>query len=152
MHAWESLYANSAALRTLVGFVHVGGLIVGGGCAIAADRATLAAYRRRGSDRRSELDGIRSAHRVVIGGLIAVMASGVLLLGADLDTYLHSWVFWVKMGLVALLLVNGAALRRLAGRDADDDARWRLLAYTSGVSLSLWLLTTLAGAALPNVS
>jgi uncharacterized membrane protein len=147
---WEHLYSNSAVLRTLIGFAHIAGLVIGGGMAIVADRATLRAYRR-GEDRGAELATIRSAHRVVIGGLAVVAVSGVLLLAADLDTYLHSRIFWIKMGLVALLLINGAALRVFAGSAEADDRRWRQLAYAAGVSLSLWLLTTLTGAALPNV-
>jgi len=150
VHAWESLYSNSAVLRTLIGFTHVAGLLLGGGCAIVADRATLRAYRR-GTDRTVELATIRSAYRVVIGGLALVTLSGTLLLAADLDTYLHSRVFWTKMALVGLLLVNGLVLRVFAGTAAIEDARWRRLAYAAGISLSLWFLTTLTGAALPNV-
>jgi uncharacterized membrane protein len=150
VHAWVSLYANSAVLRTLVGFAHVAGLLVGGGRAIVADRHTLRAYRRR-VERTGELTAIRSAHRDVIGGLLLVSVSGALLLAADTDTYLHSWVFWTKMAFVVLLLANGAALRLLAARASADDTRWRPLAYAAGVSLCLWFLTTLTGAALPNV-
>ena len=151
LNAWASLYANSALLRTLIGFAHIAGLVVGGGCAIVADRATLKAFRRGSTSRDAEIDGIRSAHRVVLAGLALVMASGVLLLGADFDTFIRSKVFWIKMGLVALLLLNGAALARLGAAPALDDRRWTRLAYVSGFSLALWLLTTLTGAALPNV-
>ena len=38
---WTAVYSNHAVLRTAVTFAHVGGLVGGGGCAIAADRATL---------------------------------------------------------------------------------------------------------------
>ena len=41
MTSWGSLYANHAALRTLVEFVHVSALIIGGGLAIVSDRALL---------------------------------------------------------------------------------------------------------------
>jgi hypothetical protein len=151
VHAWEALYSDSAVLRTVIGFVHIAGLVIGGGCAIAADRATLIAYRRRAGSRGVELSTIRAAHRVVIAGLVAVSLSGALLLAADTGTYLYSRVFWLKMGLVAMLLANGAALRIFASRADEHGAGWRPLAYTSGLSLALWLLTTLAGAALPNV-
>ena len=151
LHAWESIYANSAVLRTLIGFVHIAGLVVGGGCAIVADRATLRAYRRSAANRAAEIDGIRAAHRVVLAGLAAVMVSGVLLMSADFDTFVHSRIFWVKMGLVAMLLLNGALLSRLGSTAAVNDAQWKRLAYVSGFSLALWLLTTLTGAALPNV-
>jgi hypothetical protein len=34
LEAWTSLYANHPALRTGIEFVHVGGLVAGGGCAM----------------------------------------------------------------------------------------------------------------------
>ena len=43
--SWSSIYSDSAAIKSAVGFAHVGGLLAGGGMAIAADRATLAAHR-----------------------------------------------------------------------------------------------------------
>ena len=150
-HAWESIYANSPLLRTLIGFAHVAGLVIGGGCAIVADRATLRAFRRSAASRAAEIEAIRSAHRVVLAGLAAVMISGALLMAADFDTFLHSRIFWIKMGLVALLLLNGAVLARLGSTAAVDDAKWKRLAYVSAFSLALWLATTLTGAALPNV-
>jgi uncharacterized membrane protein len=83
---------------------------------------------------------------------VLVFASGLLLLGADTDTYLHSRVFWVKMGVVGLLLINGAVIVR-AGRRAQHGAQdaWAWLRFGSIASLTLWFLTTLLGTALPNV-
>ena len=57
-----------------------------------------------------------------------IFISGVLLLAADLETYLASTIFWSKMALVGALLVNGAFLVRvervaLAGGDR------RMVAY-----------------------
>jgi hypothetical protein len=153
LELWASYYSDHAVLRTAIDFLHVGGLLVGGGCAVAADRMTLRATRRPSSDRRVALDTVRDIHRIVLVGLVAVMASGLLLFAADVDTFLHSTVFWLKMGLVALLLLNGSLLVRAERLiQGEDDARgWGRLRLTSGVSLALWLLITLAGAALPNV-
>ena len=150
--SWTSWYSNSAMLRTSVGFVHVAGLVAGGGSAIAADRATLVAWGRDVESRLAHLRVLRGTHRVVLVGLAAVFASGLLLLGADTETYLHSRVFWAKMALIALLLVNGAMLVR-AGRRAEHGApnAWPWLRFGSMASLALWFLTTLLGAALPNV-
>jgi hypothetical protein len=150
--AWTSIYSNSSALRTSVGFAHIAGLVAGGGTAIALDRATLAAWRRGSAGRIAHARVVARAHRVVIGGLAVVIASGLLLLAADLDTYLDSRVFWLKMGLVLLLMLNGGLLagasRRVAG---GSDRAWRWLRTASLVSLCLWFATTLLGAALPNV-
>jgi uncharacterized membrane protein len=150
--AWASVYSNSAVLRTSLGFLHVGGVLAGGGSAIAADRATLVAWRRDADSRLAHVRVLHGTHRLVLIGLVAVFASGLLLLGADTDTYLHSRVFWVKMAVVGLLLINGAMIVR-AGRRAQHGAQdaWVWLRFGSIASLALWFLTTLLGTALPNV-
>ena len=43
---WASLYSNHAALRTAIGFLHVGGLVLSGGIAISTDRLILMSRRR----------------------------------------------------------------------------------------------------------
>ena len=48
---------------------------------------------------------------MVIAGLAMLFATGLLLFAADVDTFLPSRMFWIKMGLVALLLANGAMMR-----------------------------------------
>ena len=149
---WASIYAGSAGLRSAVSFAHVGGLVAGGGCAIAADRATLRAFRRSPDMPGREIEHLHGVHRVVLAGLGAVMMSGVLLMLADLDAYLESTVFWIKMALVAALIANGAILVRFSGRahEAEPSAP-AALRRASLVSLVLWFATTLAGTVLPNV-
>jgi len=151
VEAWASIYANSSVTRTLLGFAHVAGLIVGGGSAIAADRGVLRAVRQMRSELSAQLTTIRNAHSVVLGSLFVVMVSGLMLAAADTDTFLHAPLFWIKMALVALLLVNGACMRLAERAAAAARPQWKPLAITAGASLTLWLLTTLAGAALPNV-
>jgi hypothetical protein len=150
---WASVYANHAAVRTSVTFMHIAGLVGGGGCAIAADRATLIASRQAGAARRHQLGTLQATHRIVLFGLAIVIVSGVMLFAADIDTFLYSRIFWVKLALVTLLVVNGVALigaERRALRD-DSDAGWTLLRVAAFCSVLLWFLTTLAGAALPNI-
>lgn len=150
--AWAALYSGSAVLRTLVSFVHVAGLVAGGGAAIAADRATLRATRKGMVVRREQIDGIHNTHRIVIIGLGGVIVSGVLLFAADVATYAPSRLFWIKMGMVAALMINGALLVRVGrGVAVPDDRTRRTMRWTASVSLALWFLTTLAGAGLPNI-
>ena len=149
---WTALYSNHAVLRTVVVFAHVGGLLGGGGCAIAADRATLMLSTRDVGLVSAHLASIRRAHRVVVGGLIAICISGVLLLAADLETYLASGIFWTKMSLVGALLVNGAFLVRVERLARSGGGRgWSRMRQAAALSLLLWFLTTLLGTALPNV-
>jgi hypothetical protein len=151
VEAWAALFSNSAVLRTLIDFIHVGGLLGAGGAAIAADRATIRAARADAAARAAHLRAIHTTHRFVLGGLMAVIVSGILLFAADADTFLYSRVFWLKMVLLALLLINGTILAR-TGRDTDaSESTWRVLRLSASASLALWFLTTLAGAALPNL-
>jgi len=149
---WNSFYSNHAVIRTFIGFFHIGGLVLGGGCAIAADRMTLRAAKRSASERSYQLDTLRSTHRIVLVSLAAVAVSGLLLFAADSETFLYSRFFWMKMGLVVALMANGYLLTR-AERRAETDVMgaWKWLKVTSMISVALWMLTTLAGAALPNI-
>jgi cytochrome bd-type quinol oxidase subunit 2 len=149
---WNSFYSNHAVIRTCISFFHIGGLVLGGGCAIAADRMTLRAAKRSTTERSHQLDALRSTHRIVLVSLAAVAVSGLLLFAADSDTFLHSRFFWMKMGLVVALMVNGYLLT-CAERKVETDAvrGWKWLTVTSTMSVVLWMLTTLAGAALPNI-
>src|SRR5690348_18251795 len=88
--SWSSMYSNSPAIKSALSFAHIGGLVGGGGCAIAADRATLKALRRPMSDMAHRLEELRGVHRVVIAGLVIVTVSGLLLALADLDSYLQN--------------------------------------------------------------
>ena len=148
---WGSFYANHTSVKTIVMFAHLGGLLAGGGTAIAADRAIL----RRGNDpaaRPMLLEMVASSHRVVIASLAAIIASGVLLFASDVDTFLYSRVFWLKMTLVMTLLSNGAALQRGEHRAVGgDEGGWRLLRLTAIVSITVWALTTFVGVALSNI-
>lgn len=152
LETWSSLYSNHAALRTAIEFLHIGSLLSGGGLAIAADRTTLIAMRAEPSARAARLSSLKGIHRLVLAGLLLVVFSGLLLFGADVDTYLYSKMFWLKMCLMVLLMANGAVLIQAEHRAEHGDlTAWTRLRYTATASLALWLLTTLAGAALPNI-
>jgi hypothetical protein len=149
---WASFFANHGIVRTMVGFMHVGGLLASGGCAVAADRATLLARRLGLTERRLQLGSLKGLHRIVIAGLALIVISGVLMFASDFETYLYSKLFWTKMALFGLLLGNGALLIR-AERQAEGGnvQAWSWLILTSKASLALWFLTTLAGSGLLNI-
>jgi hypothetical protein len=139
-------------LRSAISFAHIAGLVGGGGCALAADRATLRAFRRTPGAVASEIHHIHGVHNVVLWGLALVIASGVLLLLADLDAYVTATAFWIKMVLVAALFVNGSILVRSAlATEAGDAGSAQTLRRASLASILLWFATTLVGAVLPNV-
>jgi hypothetical protein len=149
---WSSAYSNSGSLRTAIGFAHVGGLVVGGGCAVAADRLTILAKHWDLAERRSHLLTLRHTHEAVIAGLTVVVLSGLLLLASDPGTFWYSRIFWIKMALVVALMINGAILTRAERRVSSNlGDSWGTLQWTAIASLSLWFLTTFIGTALPNI-
>ena len=149
---WGSFFANHATVRTLVTFLHVGAILGGGGAAVTADRGILAALRLDHGARLQQLAVLRQTHRIVVAGLACIAVSGLLLFASDVDSFLYSKMFWTKMSLVGLLLVNGAVLisaEDRAVRGAPD--AWRTLHFTAFASVALWFLVTLAGVALLNI-
>jgi uncharacterized membrane protein len=139
-------------LSTVVTTTHLGGMFLGGGLAIAADRATIRVCRP--TITLQQLNELRAVHRPVLIGLTLVFLSGILLVTADLETFLKSPVFWVKMGVIVLLLVNGGVLARTERRvrtgtvSVERGSRW--LRRAAIVSLALWFLALVLGAILPN--
>lgn len=151
--AWAAIFANHPLIRTGVDFIHIGGLVAAAGCALTADLATITAARRTPDSREAQLRVLQRTHPIIVGGLIALTVSGLLLLGADIGTFLYSTLFWIKMGLVGLLVINGV-LMLVAERGArlGRAGSWPRLHALAVGSLALWTLTTLAGAALPNLT
>ena len=149
---WASYYSDSHLAQTVVTFAHIGGLVVGGGTAITADRGTL----RMASDvdRRRHLFEVGRAHRLVLMSLAVVVVSGLLLFASDVETYWGSPIFWTKMALVAALLVNGARMQRVERKatleSVVSSAQWGAMRGNAMASLVLWLAITLAGVALIN--
>lgn len=152
LDTWTSFYSNHAALKTAIEFVHIGGLMLGGGCAITADLATIQAVRDGSIGRTSQFHVLKRTHAIIIAGLAALSVSGLLLFATDVDTFLHSRVFWLKMALFAVLLANGVVMLAGERRARSGDVRaWRHLHTVAISSLVLWFLTTLAGAALTSL-
>lgn len=150
---WSALYGDSTVIPTLVVFGHIAALVFAGGLAITLDRATLRAARGPAEFRWRQLEELRAAHRFVVAGIGLSVATGVLLFAADLETYFGSWIYWTKMGLIVMLLLNGYLMTRVEGRisstpNAADDAGWKQLRTNALVSLVLWFTIAFAGVAL----
>lgn len=158
---WSALYSDSSFVRTTVVGLHLVPLVLGGGVAVAMDRTTLRLRRTTSHERRAQqLVEISAAHRWVGTALALTLASGVLLLLADLEQYLRSGIFWAKLALVSALAVNGLRMmiseRALAAQAAGEawdeaaDVHWRRLEGSARTSLVLWVLITAAGVAMVN--
>ncbi len=160
---WNTLYSGSKAISTAVTSVHILALLFGGGLALAADRTTLRALKRPVSERVAQLRELKAVHRPVVIALTLLFVSGLAMAAADVETYATSWYFWVKMGLVALLMANGYYLLLIEQRlnhaavaepvaESIKPGLWRHLRRASVASLTLWALTALAGAVLTGAA
>jgi hypothetical protein len=148
---WAHLYGRTPVSATVT-YIHLVGILVGGGVAVAADRASLQLSPAT-PDWSGELGRLASVHRWVVSGLALIFASGLLMMLAQLHSFATSVMFWTKMGLIALLLGNGYVRMRAEqalqqGRAAGWDRFWR----ASVASLVLWLLILLAGTLLHSTT
>ena len=150
---WAHRFDDSVLLQSLVMFVHLGSLMLAGGFAIAADRAALRASRPDGEVWRTPaLAQIAAAHGPVLIGLALAIVSGVLLLAADVETFLASPVLWLKLGVIALLLANGTLLRRAQLVASGDTVipKWDGVRNAAARSIALWFALVLVSVVMVN--
>ncbi len=146
LDGWAAYYDRHRMVSVGVRFVHLAGLLVGGGSALAADRRILGALRSDRGARDAALSELDGTHRVVVPALAFVVLTGLLMTASDRATFLGSRLYWSKLGLIVLLLANGAGL--LAAERAARQGRasaWSWLGVTSAASLVLWLVVLFFG-------
>jgi uncharacterized membrane protein len=149
---WGSFMKHSKLAKTIVTFLHIAPIVVGGGIAIGLDRLTLRLSRGDEADRNRHLGELARTHTVVIAALTVSVISGLLLVAAEIDNFPTSWIFWVKMGFIVILLLNGARMQKVeqkmvrAGTTAAED--WARLHTAALASVTLWLTVTFFGVAL----
>jgi hypothetical protein len=159
---WASLYSHLRAVSSTVTFLHLAGLLFAGGLAVSSDRATFRALHGTDEDRSRLLDDLGNAHAWVLAGLSVIFVSGLLLALSDVKTFGKSPIYWTKMSLVVLLLINGALLRRteqklrassLLTQSTERMQRlWARLRFTAATSMALWTTIVLAGVILVQSS
>jgi hypothetical protein len=151
---WNDFYSHSKTAETIVIFLHIGGLLLAGGFAIAADRATIRSMGRAAEARAAQLRELSAIHRWVITGLTVVVLSGLALLASDFETFWGSWIYWLKMCLVVVLLINGYQMTRVEKSleldPSESSPKWSTLHRTAVTSLALWFATAFLGVALAN--
>lgn len=157
---WKDTYDNSTQLATSVIALHLTALLVGGGLAIAADRATLRVPDVSAEERQRQVAELGSVHRPVLAALTILFVTGIALTAADLETYIASPVYWVKFGFIVLLLANGLVMSRteraLGGGTTLPAPRaeslWRRMRWSAWASIALWVTTLVLGTALVNMA
>ena len=148
---WARIYADTKLLSIGLTYLHLAGLLLGGGAAVAADRETLRAAREPEPVRANHLAFLGTVHTIAIAGLSMLAVSGAAMLLADLETFWSTKVFWIKMSLVVLLLANGLLMRQgeQLARTMPERA-WRQLKMSSIASLVLWFAILMASTILAS--
>jgi hypothetical protein len=146
---WADVYHHTVWLSASLLYLHLVGILLGGGFAVATDRASLRLSPATSPDWPRELTRLASVHRWVMAGLALIFASGFLMMLTEFATFATSPVFWTKMGLIALLLCNGLVrMRAESALRLGHASGWRRFRRTSVASFVLWFLILLAGALL----
>jgi len=127
---WNSYYGNHQALSVTIRYLHLAALLVGGGTALALDREIFGLRRSAPQMRAATIARLNSAHALVIGSLAFIVASGLLMAAADVETYLVSPTFWIKMALIVALFAAIAFeetnFKKLASGDRTAARRSKL--------------------------
>jgi len=160
---WQILYADNRLVSTTVLFAHLAALVASAGLAVTTDRAMLRFSGTDADERVRRLTDLSLSHRPVVAALLVSALSGILLLLADLEAFVGMLAFWVKMGLIILLIVNASLMLRQEQRlrivasshtDAgvtgpgDTDRLWARLRRHAWTSLTLWFGIVFAGTAM----
>ena len=126
-------------------------LLGGGGLAVAHDRGTLRAYRSVDPKQRGDhLRELAAVHRLAGTALGASVVTGTVLFFINVERYIGSAVFWLKMALVVGLAAN-AVVMQLAERDLREgnsegaSGGWDRLRGTALASTTLWIAVVVAG-------
>lgn len=164
LEPWAALFRSSAALQAVALFGHLGGIALAGGLAITTDRTVLRVRLSTAAIRARALRHMRRVHGFVLAGLTLVIITGIATLLADIRDLLPSWIFWLKMTLVAALLVNGWLLRcdgrslldAMESQGIDDPKAvpgdgWSRIRTAAARSAALWAATILVGILLTTV-
>lgn len=156
LQPWADLYSGSTPVEGTIVFLHLGSMLVAGGLALSADRSILRTARHGPDFSTVVLHELAAVHGIVITALVVLIVSGVLMLLADVEALLPSPWFWAKMAGFALLLGNGALLRKrevgvLAGVEGSGPDGWGGLRAAAVRSSALWLIVLLLGSILPLV-
>jgi uncharacterized membrane protein len=153
---WQDLYSDSTAISTTVTALHLIGMLIGGGLAIAADRATLRIVDEEPGQRERHLGELNAIHRPVLLALGLLFITGIAMVTSDITTFLTSPVLWAKLALVTLLVFNGVVLERTetALRRANETvpALWGRLRFSARCSIALWIATLIIGTVLVSAA
>lgn len=159
LEPWKTYWHDHDAVSTAITATHVAAIVIAGGLAIGADRTTLRFMRRSADERFMHAEELHAVHRPVLMALAAVVVSGLLMAGSDIQEFAEKPIFWIKMGLILVLLINGAMLQKSEARVLrgtatppvpSNEAEWARIGTYARVSMTLWVVITIAGVILAS--
>lgn len=143
---WSSYYGDHQLTSVTIRFLHLAAIVIGGGTAIALDRQVLRALAADGVERRQLLGQLRGSHRIVVPSLVVLAITGVLMTASDLEVFLTSTLFRIKVLLIVLLVANGGLLLAAeAAATRSDGHEWGRMRLAAGASAVLWLAALFIG-------
>ncbi len=120
-------------------FVHTLGLIFTAGASLVVDARLL------GAARRLPVAPLARVFTVIWTGVVLTVASGLLMLGTDVQTRLMNRIFPLKMALVVVAIAMTAVLGQRVAAAGDDGAVPASVRALAAISLLCWLGAVAAG-------
>jgi uncharacterized membrane protein len=159
LEPWQTYWHDHDAVSTGITAAHVAAIVVAGGLAIAADRMSLRVLKRSSAERSAHASELRDVHRPVLMALALIVITGLLMAAADIEEFFEKPIFWIKMGLIVVLLINGAMMQKSEGRvlagtasppATSNEAEWARIGRFARVSMTLWVVITIVGVVLAS--
>jgi hypothetical protein len=142
-------------LKTLFGIGHIFGVVLGAGAAFVGDTFFMRAIRDQRFT-KDEMKTLRHTSILVWIGVGLLVISGIGLFSLSIDRYIESTKFFVKMTIVAILILNGLIfhyahipfLQEQAGKRQFSISKEKSipLLLSGVVSVVSWIAAILLGA------
>ncbi len=126
---------------------HVLSVVLGMGAALVSD-ALFSFYSKDKKLNETEIYTLSILSKIVFYGLILITITGTCIFLSDIEKYINSTKFLIKMSILLVLLVNGYFLNKIVWPHlindnffvADDKRNIRRLAFACGaISVISWL-------------
>jgi hypothetical protein len=140
IESWANCYGNHPLVSVTIRFLHLTGIVLGGGAGILTDWQIIKSALKGNVDREYLLKQLNRAHYYVAPWMFVLSLTGALMTAADAQTFFVSKVYWTKIALILLLVVNGVALLLLEShaRNPGIQSVWKKLTIVSVISAVLW--------------